>query len=179
MPSRSIAFLPLLPLLALSCATAAEVSSPGSGAPAQAMPASWCFEEHEQGRREALTDFSVALVRPDRMEEAVRSLADRTVVPLSRDQAAAYLAAPPGDVPGRYYLARASVTTNPGAGPREIAAAAVGDARYDLFWAPVDSSLALFVSQSVRGERVNHNLAVVLRVPVAVSKVYLGCWITD
>jgi hypothetical protein len=156
-------------LLAASCTSLGK-------APTKA--ASWCFEEHEQGRREKLTRFTLVPVKAELMAESVQMLKQDSVVEVSYKRAE-ILTGGPARSADRHYLVRSNVTTAPGASLSQIIDVASTQAKYDMFWSPQDQSLALFVSQSVPGERQDNNIASILSVAVPVKKVYLGCWVTD
>jgi hypothetical protein len=149
-----------------------------TGLQAERRAPSWCFEEYEQGQRTSVTDFEITPVRETRMARAIRRLARRTVLDLTQE-AAVDLTGRNLSGPGRFYLVRAGISSSPEENMSELIARAINNTRYSLYWLPSDRSVALFTSQTVVGERENHNIALVLRVSMPIEKVYVGCFVTD
>lgn len=160
----------MLLMSTVSCATDNR-SSTGS--------ASWCFEEHEQGSREKITDFEVDYVRHDRVSSLVNALRNKTLIPLSREEAETLVGRRYTGLGGNFYVVRSSVTTAPQATLKDSISLARSDVIHSAFWSSEDYSIAIFVSQSVPGDRQATNLPVVFRTKLYVSRAYLGCFVTD
>lgn len=156
-------------LALVGCTASSEVSG--------ASP-TWCFQEQETGHRAALGNHGWKPVVPERLESARELLREATVIAISRKDAERFSRTSFAAFP-RYYLVRGSVTT-----PRRNATLASAykyakSVKYQLLYSSDDSTLAVFSSQSIEDERINHNMAFVLGSSVDISKVYVGCWITD
>lgn len=152
--------------------------SPHAMGQQQAAEASWCFEEQPQGEGMLLDDVQISPVRVSRMSGALARLRERTAIELSWTNARR-LAARPLRRGSRYYLVRSSITGGSSASMNELVQTAINRARYDVSWREQDRRIALSVFQTVIGDRVPHNLAIIVRADVPIIKSYLGCFIMD
>jgi hypothetical protein len=155
-----------------------SISGPAAGGSAVTSP-SWCFSERHMGSSEEMTDFELSPVRVDRAGQAIRRLRDRTVIELGREEAMSLLSRPFASSTGRFYLARASIITTRNARLSDIYGAAGEPTRFALHWSRDDQSALLFSWQTVRGERQDYNVGVIVRTRLPIRHVYVGCWAVD
>jgi hypothetical protein len=165
----SILLLGLMTLPAASGTSSATISSP------------WCFDGPQpavSSPAEARHDVLVTPVRPERMLQAVRALAERSVIELRGREADRWLPLDAARVGKRYYLVRSAIYLPAGA---RIEATTYPDdeMRLDVNLIERENSIVLVTLQSVRtpGSRVG-NMAVVVQADFQIDRVYVACYAT-
>lgn len=164
---RLIAVL-LLASFLCSCATA-------RGATQEQRP--WCEEWRPPPAEDwvKLTDFELVPVNVEHLRDARRRLTDRTVVPISGEDASRLAGLSPSPSESQFYLIRAGIALAPGMSAQEVIARMAGPDFLEVHWSQSLRSVSLILVTSVFGRSQPYDVPVVLRANVRPERAYVSC----
>jgi hypothetical protein len=136
----------------------------------------WCSEPYDgrTGTWQRRSDFTIAPVRADRMDNALEALREESFYRLS-DREAAYYGVQRQGRRDHLYLVRASVVARRGATTAELIDAAAG-VSFEIHLNRSTQQLLIVIIQTIHEPLERYNLAAIVHSSEPISSVNLSCF---